>query len=157
MSSMEYVCYGYGFSLENATNFELIKEILINNYKEGLTDDECSPVVNKIQQFKPDNMWELIDLIESQLMSDTVSSTIANWMNYHEEYNPKHIRFEGYGADADCGTEETVMFSVAYPWNYKEEEKYLTQDELNQILSLFAKELGINEEEIDYQELHYYG
>lgn len=156
MSSIENVYYGYGFSLENATNFKLIKEILINNCKEYLTDDDCSSVISKIQQFEPDNMWELISLIESDLMLDTVSSIIANWMTYHEEYNPKHIYFGGYSADADCGTEETIMFSMAYPWNYTEEEKYLTKDELHRILLLFARDLGISEEEIDYQELHYY-
>ena len=151
MSSQEYVYYGYGFSVEHLTNIDLVKEILINSFK----DEELKKMV---KETKAENMYDLFEDIEVEhLMSEAISMFIADWMTENKEINPKGIRFEGYASDSGCDTEETVMFPISYPWCYTSEERCLSKDELHQILCKFANLFGVDEEYIDYQELHYYG
>lgn len=151
MSCQESVYYGYGFSVEHLTNIDLVKEILINSFK----DEELKKMV---KETKAENMYDLFEDIEVEhLMSEAISMFIADWMTNNKKINPKGIQFEGYASDGECDTEETVMFPILYPWLYTPEERNLTKDELHEILCNFAKLLGVKLEEIDYKELHYYG
>ena len=151
MSSQEYVYYGYGFNIEVATNVELIKEILIDAYR----DEE---VKEFIQNIEADTCFDICHQFEDTFYPDEcVATTLANWMSVNEMCNPRMIRFDGYEHFADCGTDETVMFVPVYPWGYSSEEKHLTKDELHDILCKFANLFGIDESEIDFQELHYQG
>ena len=151
MSSQEYVYYGYGFSVERLTNIGLVKEILINSFKE----EESKKMV---KETKAEDMYDLITDIELERgLTDGISFAISDWMTDNKEINPKGIRFEGYASDGGCDTEETVMFPISYPWCYTPEERNVTKEEIHEILCNFAELLGVKLEEIDYKELHYYG
>lgn len=151
MSMQESVYYGYGFQIEEITNIDLVKEILIDSFQ----DEEMKEAVRKSEAT---DMYEIITDIEvDHMMDEAVSMAIANWMSSNEELNPLGIRFEGYDSDGECDTQETVMFSIGYPWQFTAEERSLTQEDLHEILCKFANLFGVKERYIDYQELHYYG
>ena len=151
MSYQEYTYYGYGFELVNATNLGLVKEIIIGAYN----DEE----VNKfVQENEEKDVYDFIRDFESQFSCDeSVSMTISNWMDVHEDINPKHIRFTGYADQSEFDTYESVMFEQLYPWQMSEEEKNLTQEELHGILSKFANLLGVPENDITYLTMRYGG
>lgn len=151
MSYQEYTYYGYGFELVNATNLDLVKEIIIGAYN----DEE----VNKfVQENEEKDVYDFIRDFESQFSCDeSVSMTISNWMDVHEDINPKHIRFTGYADQSEFDTYESVMFEQLYPWQMSEEEKNLTQEELHGILSKFANLLGVPENDITYLTMRYGG
>lgn len=149
MSCQTYVYYGYGFSVEEITNIDLVKAILENTFQ----DEHMKEAVRNTQAL---DMYELIGDIEvDHMLDDSISMILADWMTSNEMCNPRHIRFEGY--DSGEGTPETVMFPIMYPWCYTSEERCLSKEELHQILCKFANLFGVGEENIDYQELHYYG
>lgn len=151
MSYQEYTYYGYGFELVNATNLDLVKEIIIGAYN----DEE----VNKfVQENEEKDVYDFIRAFESQFCCDeSVSMTISNWMDSNDEINPKGIRFTGYADQSEFGTYEAVMFEQLYPWQMSEEEKNLTQEELHVILEGFANLLGVPENDITYLTMRYGG
>ena len=147
----EQVYYGYGFSIEEITNLDLVKEILIDAFK----DEEMKDVIRNTQAT---DMYELITDVEVDHMLDyPISQILADWMSCNYMCNPRYIRFDGYSSDGECETPETIMFPLGYPWQFTVEERCLTLEELNEILLNFANLFGFKGKHIDYQELHYYG
>lgn len=140
---------GLGFSIERATNIDLVKEILIASFN---TDKEKEIVRNT----KAKDMYELITDIELEHgLTDGISFAIAEWMTTNKEINPKRIRFIGYASEGAYETEETVMFPMMHPWHYTYEERNITEGEIEFLLQEFAKLLGVRLREICYQELQY--
>ena len=151
MSCQESVNYGYGFPIEEITNIDLVKAILEESFQDEMMKE-------RVRNTQANDMYELITNIEVEYMHDeSISMILANWMSCNEMCNPRVIRFDGYHSDGECDTQETIMFSLGYPWQCTAEERCLTQDELHEILCKFANLFGMKERHIDYQELHYYG
>ena len=148
MGMHHYSYQGYGFSMEKATNIDLIKDIVIELVE--LDKDE----INMIKESK--SVYELYQNIYNTCC-DCVAYIVAEWMTNNFDVNPKGIKFDGYIGQSDCDTEETIMFSETYPWLLTEEEKTLTLEDLREILSKFAEMLGVPPGCIDYQSLEYYG
>lgn len=154
MSYQEYTYYGYGFELVNATNLDLVKQIVIDAYE----DDEVNKFVANYESTDVICVYDFIRDFETQFCCDeSVSMTISNWMNSNDEINPKHIWFTGYADQSEFDTYEAVLFQECYPWQMSEEEKNLTQEELDEILKKFANLLGVPENDITYLTMRYGG
>ena len=133
MSMQEYVYYGYGFPIEEITNISLVKEILINYFQ---NDEEMQEL---IEESEANDMYELITEVEViHMLDESISMVLAKWMSSNEMCNPRFIRFDGFHSDGECDTQETVMFSSGFPWQFTSEERCLTKEELHQILCKFA-------------------
>lgn len=153
MSMHSYSCYGYGFSIENASNIDLIKEIV----KGSFSPEDVEYMKEAID--KSQNVGELIANIEyrEMLLDESISMLVAEWMNNNKELNPDGIRFAGFAAQYDCGTEESVLFTEGFPWQFTEAELKLKPTDVEHLTAKFAKLLGIPDIDVNYQTLEYYG
>ena len=153
MSMRNYSCYGYGFSIENASNIDLIKEIVKGSFS-AEDVEEMKEAIDMSQ-----NVGELIANIEYEmhLVDESISMLVAEWMNSNKELNPDGIRFSGFGSQYDCGTEESVLFTEGFPWQFTEAELKLKATDVEHLTAKFAKLLGIPDIDVNYQTLEYYG
>lgn len=65
--------------------------------------------------------------------------------------------FEGYQADADCCTEESVLYVRSFPWEMSPEEISLSKEKLDGLCRSMCACLGVPEDKVGEQDLEYYG
>ena len=152
--------YGYGFRLYNGKNsmnvfrfFEKHK----GSYKELLPHKTYKNVYDSLEKTKQDLMTGRVteDDVYDDLCSifgTSAAVEIGNIIRYET-----NLKIFGFRADEECLTEETIMYVPSYPWEMSDEDKSMTIDKIRDVLLEYCKELGIDERDIDFQILSYYG
>lgn len=148
MSMRTYTFSGIGFPIESADP-ELILAFLrdhpvFSGYEDFLDNlDEIS------EQTRTNGLFALNDYFEQN-----IARPIAEIITQEAR-----IYVEGFVDNADCGTEQSVLYTPSYPWQLasNEKERDLTENELYEILIRYADTLGIRSDLVDELTLEYYG
>lgn len=125
---------GYGYPLFNENNLKKVLKFIADStsYKE-LIDCEDS--------------YDAYDI-----MGQCCADTIAEIINERENLT----LFRGYTTCGETDQEEHIGAEPVYPWRLSENDRLLTKEKVNQILTKYAEVLGI-EEAPYYFEAYYCG
>ena len=151
MSGRTYVTEGYGFYTENIELEKLVA--FIKNHKEafikGDYEKELFEEISALKETEYDEIEEiLIDYPCDCSGSTDMCSAVSSIMSRETGIVFAFERGDG---------EEAVMFDMAYPWWLNEKEKNLTEKELHNIMWIYAEELGLEEKELGYCHVSYWG
>lgn len=169
MSMQSSFVYGFGFECTNIDTehfMNFIKnhdqstiDIIRKRIKDGAISQNHRTMLSDILQLcrnhKKDELYpDILELKETyDDISEPLFSAIAEIMEQETE-----IPFEFQQGQEDVHSPECILFVQAYPWNLSYKAKELTSDDaLREIMKPYAKELGVNSQDIDYLEIEYYG
>ena len=158
---------GIGFPLFDGnalTVFDFIMNHKDSYFKAINNDDSAASVFQNLVEIQDeativgDDGNEFIDesiIYEglNELFDYCTANAIAMIINYENEC----LGFGGFPDDGAGYTVETIMYVPSFPWQMTEKESKLTSPEVYEILTKYAKELGVSTSSIEEQELEYYG
>lgn len=154
MSMQSSFLYGYGFPC-TCDDIKLIT--FVKNHKNTFcqSEDETSlfeELLELTKEASDINMEEFFQNYSCDASGvEGFGSVISNIIS-----RETNIRFIYAPSNDECGTESSVLFEQAMPWQLNATEKALTESELDDICIKYTKELGINTEP-DYLALEYFG
>ena len=161
MSMRSWTEYGYGFPLYTGKNGLKILDFFAKHrisYFSCHKLDTAVKIYSKLKDLRlsvkdaEDPEENLLNGFED-IFDFHISDEIASIINHENRING----FRGFQADGDTGAEDTVMYTLSYPWQLTEKERSLSEKDLMSICEYYAAELGIPTDSIDYQNLEYYG
>lgn len=152
MSTKTSNVYGYGFGVPE--DERVIMDFIIAHKEAFCQSDEERELFKVIMSLIGDG-YDMIslDVVFERYVCDTnclegTGAAIANIMT-----RETGIRFEFHpGMD----NENKILFPESYPWYYNEKERELTRETLDEIMSRYVDELGIDKE-ADYEDIEYWG
>lgn len=158
MSSSTSIYYGYGFEVDEVTTQSIMDfmknhQLTLSYPREiemfvALRDkDEGILSYDDPNEFFED--WAYSCNVSGQ---EGLGAVISNIIS-----RETGIRIEFQKGQDDCGSVSTVLLLETSPWNYNEKEKNLTLDSLMKLLFPYAKELGIDKDDIGFVSIEYYG
>lgn len=143
MSMYSTMVYGYGFEINTVTNEQIYK--FMKNHKDTIKmigDDELLNFINK-PDITPDDIANMddtfIDFENEYYGEDGLYSIISNIMSIETNINFGYFK----GTDG-CIGEMSICLQDAQPWQYNKTEKELTQEKLDDILTKYKTELGLD-------------
>lgn len=151
MSGRTHVISGYGFDPGKIEVGKLV--VFIMNHSEAFVKYEWEQkYLEEISALKETEYDELDNILWDYECScsggTSMYSAISNIMS----------RETGIVFAFERGEDkEAIMFESAFPWWLNDKEKSLTEKELHIIIWTYAKELGLEEKEIDYCYVTYWG
>ena len=140
MSTRSWSECGYGYPLFNCENSSKIKEFII---KHRYSNDKL--MADTIR-----NAADEYDL--EDILGYPVVWIIAEIIRGLEDTN----LVIGYQACGNTDTHAHIGFEPRFPWSMSEDDFRITEERATEILSKYAKELGITEKPT-YFELEYFG
>ena len=149
MSWRTWTNSGYGFYTQDITANNLYK--FIKNHP--INDKIITEIIEDIEELLKKSDFDINDLdIDEDFRDKTESYSTA-------EIIGRIIRKEtGINMDysgCDDYENEALLYSPLYPWEMKENDYNLTQDDIEETLNPYAKELGV--EGCQYIDLTYSG
>ena len=159
MSSHASIYYGYGFEVNKVTPQNIMK--FIEKHHEALCVRQREKEmfialhdkdVGIFSYHDPNDFFEEWDYdcdVSGQLgFGAAVSNVISRETGVRVQYEQ---------GQNERGSVPSVLLVETSPWNYNEKEKNLTAISLTELLLPYAKELGLNEEDINFLSIEYYG
>ena len=162
MGMQSYTESGIGFPLFTENNAADILEFFKNHeksFQKACVEKTYKEVYSALDELK--DKAEKDGVLDNNLIYDglcdifdyNTAGNIAVIMNCENDV----FGFEGFQAQDECETEETVIYTKAYQWQMTEKEKDLTEEDIRSILRKYASELNIPESSVEEQFLEYYG
>lgn len=120
------------------TNIESINNN--ENFDDVFCDSEYDELRNAIAECSFDEGLEANDIIAAIMTNET------------------EIEFVYERAQTDeCEGNPAIIVQEGMPWHFNDKEKNLTEDSLREIMAAYAKELEIQNVEIEYKKIEYFG
>ncbi len=183
MSMRSYFVYGYGFDVDSVDFGTTLKFIynhastllqLYNNKAQETLDKITADIKANWSDENNDIDDEAIDNYFDDIMDpDDVSDDIYDALGNITENEPEDIRMFDtvaqimtretgitinyeQGQPDECVGDPALIFPMCYPWECNEKEKNLTEDDLNDILTPYINEFGLESKPMSL-EIEYYG
>ena len=150
MSMQSSIVYGFGFEIEEITDENLFN--FIEKYKEILCKSEEERQLFDGVTIRSDLKNYLDDYPCDCSGHEGFGAVVSNAIS-----RETGIRIEYQMGQFDCYSFPTVLFSQSMPWGLNDKEKELTEESLTEILIPYAEELGLEERDVGYVEVEYYG
>lgn len=172
MSMRSDVVHGYGFVVDEMGGKAVLK--FIKNHAKTVKDiyidgqrliDELNKIdIDNIPLDEDEPLGDL-DIYEGYENLKEILSDISD----HYETNcgdiiaaimseKSHIQFQYEPAQPDeCYGEPSILLQAVMPWVYSYRERSITEEELNDILTDYAEELGVDVDTIGMQDIEYFG
>lgn len=159
MSSSTSMYYGYGFEVDQVTTKNIMDFIKNHQLTLCIYPRECEMFIalhdedeGILSYDDPNEFFEDWDYSCNVSGQEGLGAVISNVIS-----RETGVRVEFQKGQDDCGSVPTVLLLETSPWNYNEKEKNLTLDSLIELLLPYAKELGIDKDDIGFVSIEYYG
>lgn len=141
------------------TNIEGFKKLLEKHKDTGLEDYELSEEDVELFNDEDKDEWEeIIKGADSRaddvgyelfdIMMELIKAVINEEEGYQVIYAP---------GQPDIDSEPAIILPAGEPWSFNKKEKEMTKEEFEESFGEHMEELGLKKEDIDYQEIEYYG
>lgn len=158
MSSRTNITYGYGFSIQNVTEKALA--VFILNHRDVFSANEEEKEVCELAELVlndktvEEELFTSLDDYEDKITGHTgFGGAISNIMSRETEIGFSYEETTSF----DRYAEKYILFPECFPWRLNDKEKELTEESLFAIMATYVMELHLDVDDIDYQDVEYYG
>lgn len=184
MSCSSSHVYGYGFECEDMpmhktfrfirNHIDTFKHIIQAGNHTAKFLKDCNIAIDELMQTNLDYMASLENnCLDYELVYDNFPDLCSAWMKVNEDIEMKYLRDEivniindetglsieyQMGQSDDCEGHASIMLVETLPWYYSSFEKTFTsQDDFNDIIKPYVKELGYSVNNLNTLSIEYYG
>lgn len=157
MSMSTSIVYGFGFIVDDVTDYKLID--FIKNHKDVFcklpTEKEMFNEILNMPE-KEIDMYGLDDYFEGYSCDGSGQegrgAVISNIIS-----RETGIRIQYEMGQSECDSYPSVLLTECMPWYLNAKEKTLTKESLIEILLPYVEELGLCKDNIEELKIEYYG